>query len=213
MTQFESTMNVILDTLYELLSNITVGTGCICVSWNIPPSVDHTKLLPKLSLEFLQIIGVISLHIGENVIYHVGEEGCQTLEASMLQAIELKNTRAIELLLAVGCRPEVATYNGGHAVTNVVNIRERSVYDGCSGGVVDHVCVLGHNEHIETIVDTGRKPECATCGIKEKLIMQLRQQADTFQLKNKKLFSGSQKGRVYFYVWVKKCHFGRNPRR
>ena len=181
MEQFETVVNAILGTLYELVTHITVGTGCICVSWIIPPSVDYTKLLPKLSLEFLQIIGVISLHIGDDVIYNVGEEGCQTLEAAMLQATELKNTGAIELLLAVGCSPEVVTYNGDHAVTNVVNIRERSVDDGSRGGV-DHVCVLGHNEHIEAIIDTSRdRPECATCRMKEKQIKQLYAQTDTLQ--------------------------------
>ena len=187
MEQFGTMVNAILDTLYEQLSHITVGTGCICVSWIIPPSVDYTKLLPKLSLEFLQIIGVISLHIGDDVIYNVGEEGCQTLEAAMLQATELKNTGAIELLLAVGCSPEVATYNGDHAVTNVVNIRERSFDDG-SGGGVDHVCVLGHNEHIEAIIDTSReRPECATCRMKETQNKQLYAQNDTLQQKNKEL--------------------------
>ena len=187
MKQFEDIMKEILGELYELLSDITVGTGCICVSWIIPPSIGYSKLLPsKLSLELLQIIGVISLHIGDDVIYNVGEEGCQTLKAAMLQAIELKNTRAIELLLAVGCSPEVATYNGHHAVTNVVNIRDRSVDDG-SGGGVDHVCVLGHNKHIEAIIDPSREPECATCGIKEKQIKQLYVQVDTLQLKNKDL--------------------------
>ena len=186
--QFETVIKEILGTkLYTKLSHITVGTGCICVSWIIPPSVDYTKLLPKLSLEFLQIIGVISLHIGEDVIYNVGEEGCQTLEAAMLQATELKNTGAIELLLAVGCSPEVATYNGDHAVTNVVNIRERSVDDG-SGGGVDHMCVLGHNEHIEAIIDTSReRPECATCRMKETQNKQLYAQNDTLQQKNKDL--------------------------
>ena len=180
MKQFEVMMNSILGTLYDQLSHITVGTGCIChVGWIIPPSVDYTTLLPKLSLEFLQIIGVKSLHIGDDVIYNVGEEGCQILEAAMLQAIELKNVPAIELLLAVGCCPEVASYNGNHAVTNVVNIRERSVDDG-SGG---HVCVLGHNEHIEAIIDTSKKPECATCRMKEKQIKQLYIQTDTLKLK------------------------------
>ena len=132
MNEFEIMITKILGTrLYTKLYHITVDTGCICVSWIIPPSVNYTKLLiPKLSLEFLQIIGVIYLHIGDDVIYNVGEEGCQTLEAAMLRAIELKNTRAIELLLAVGCSPEVASYNGDHAITNVVNIKERSVDDG-----------------------------------------------------------------------------------
>ena len=181
MKKFEFSMGTILGKLYDLLSHITVNNGCICVSWIIPPSVDYTNLLPKLSLEFLQIIGVIYLHVGDDVIYNFGEEGCQTFEAAMLQAIELKNTQAIELLLAVGCSPEVATYNGDHAVTNVVNIRDRSVDDG-SGGGVDHVCVLGHNEHIEAIIDPSREPECTGCIMKEKHIKQLQSKLDTLQL-------------------------------
>ena len=178
MKQFETTMETVLGKTYELLSHITVNDGCICVSWNIPSSVNYTKLLPKQSskfLQLLQIIGVISLRIGDDVIYNFGEEGCQTLKAAMLQAIELKNTQAIELLLAVGCSPEVATSNGDHVVTNVVNIRERSV-DDSSGGGVDHVCVLGHNEHIDAIIDSSREPECAACIIKEKQIKQLHMQ-------------------------------------
>ena len=189
MEQFEIMINEILGTLYDVLSHITVGTGCICVSWNIPPSVDYTKLLPKLSIELLEIIGVISLHIGGDVIYNVGEEGCQTLEAAMLQAIELKNTLAIELLLAVGCSAEVAVYYGDCAVTNVVNIRETSVDDG-SGGGVNHVCVLGQNEHIDAIVDTSREPKCAGCKAKETQIAKLNQQvSDKIQQKKKNSFS------------------------
>ncbi len=195
MKQFEIMMNAILDELYDELTHVRVVKGSICVIWIIPPSVDYTKLLPKLSpkfLQLLQIIGVISLRIGDDVICNVGEEGCQTLEAAMLQAIELKNTQAIELLLAVGCSPEVATYNGDHAVTNVVNIRERSVYDD-SGGGVDHVCVLGHNEHIEAIIDPSREPKCATCRTKEKQNKQLHMQVNTLQLENKKLRDPQQK--------------------
>ena len=186
MKQFEAIMKEILGKLHELLSHITVGTGCICVSWIIPSSVDYSNLLPKLSpkfLQLLQIIGVISLHIGDDVIYNVREEGCQTLKAAMLQAIELRNARAIELLLAMGCSPEVPT---DHVVTNVVNIRKRSVDDG-SGGGVDHVCVLGHNEHIEAIVDPSRERKCATCGIKENQIKQLDVEVDTLKPKNKDL--------------------------
>ena len=196
MKQFEAIMGKILGKLYELLSHITVDDGCICVSWIIPQSVNYTKLLPKLSptiFEMLQIIGVISLRIGDDVIYNVGEEGCQTLKAAMLQSIELNNTQAIELLLSVGCSLEVATYNGDHCVTNVVNIRERSVVDGIIEGGVDHVCVLGHNEHIEAIIDTSRKPECSACRMKEKQIKRLYMQVDKLQLENKKLRDPQQK--------------------
>ena len=191
MKLFEDIMKKILGKLYKVLFLISVDVGCICVSWIIPTSVDYTKLLPNPSLEFLQIIGVISLHIGDDAIYNVGEEGCQTLEAAMLQAIELKNTQAIELLLALGCSPEVAiTYNGDHAVINVANIREISLDDGSEIGV-DHICVLGHNEqHIEAIIDTSGEPECATCRVKEKQIKYLcaqLEQTNTLQQKNKEL--------------------------
>ena len=50
MEQFEIMMNTILDTLYDQLSHITVGTGCICVSWNISPGVKYTKLLPMQAI-------------------------------------------------------------------------------------------------------------------------------------------------------------------
>ena len=52
------------------------------------------------------------------------------------------------------------------------------------------MCVLGHNEHIEAILDSSREPECATCRVKEKQIKQVYarlKQTDTLQQKNKEL--------------------------
>ena len=183
-THFEKSMRKLLGSLYGRLSCMLVTDGCLLISWIIAADVPASQLLPKHSKELIKIIGVIYLQIGEEMVYDsIEEEGCQTFKAAMLQAIELKNTRAIELLLAVGCSPEVATYNGNHAVTNVVNIRKRSVDDG-SGGGVDHVCVLGHNEHIEAIIDPSRKPECSTCRLKEKQIKQLQMKIDALQSEN-----------------------------
>ena len=157
MTQFEILANDILHTLYDIMSQIRVAKGCICISWVIP-DINTTKLVPYHSLELFRIIGVISLHIGDDVIYNNQGEGCETIEAAMLQAIELKKTQAIELLLAMGCNPEVATYNGDNAVTTIVNIRESKKSS------VDHVCIIGHNEHVEAIVDPSSKPaECSSC--------------------------------------------------
>ena len=156
---FETTMKMLLGSLYRHLSFLSINKGCYCISWIIAADIPNaSELLPKHSKELFKIIGVILLQIGEEMVYDSTGEvpGCEVLEAAMLQAIELKNTQAIELLLAVGCSPEVATYNGDHAVTNVVNIREKSVDDGSGGGGVDHVCVLGHNEHIEAIMNTLR---------------------------------------------------------
>ena len=179
LNHFESAMKMLLGSLYRHLSNLSVDKGCCCISWIIGAGVPGSQLLPEHSKELLKIIGVISLQIGEEMVYDSTGEvpGCEVLEAAMLQAIELKNTQAVKLLLAVGCSPEVATCNGDHVVTNVVNIREKSV-DDSSGGGMDHVCVLGHDEHIEAIIDPSREPVCAACIIKEKQIKQLHMQLE-----------------------------------
>ena len=196
---FETAMKILLESLYDHLSSLSVDTGCYCISWITSVDFPASKLLPKNSedlFKVFKIIGIISLQIGKEMVYDSTEEvpGCEVLEAAMLQAIELNNTWAIEILLAMGCSPEVATYNGDHVVTNVVNIREKSVDDG-SGGGVDHVCVLGHNEHIEAIIDPSmrREPVCATCGIKENQIKQLYVEVDTLQFENKRLKHPQQK--------------------
>ena len=198
MSQFEIIMNEILDTLYPKLSHITVGKGCICVSWAIPDDhINATKLVPELPLEFVQIIGVISLHIGDTAIYNIGGEGCETIEAAMLQSIELKNTRAIELLLAVGCSPEVAAYHEDNAVTNIVNIYEK-LCDGSGSGGVDHVCILGHNEHVEAIFDPSMEPQCSSCRSKEKIMRNLQQEIDGLRQQNDALVQQMKKDILEF---------------
>ena len=108
MDQFEKVMNEILETLYKLASHISVGKGCICVSWIIP-NIHTTKLIPLHPMEFLNTIGVVSLHVGDVLVYDVPGESPDTLEAAMLQAVHLKNRRAIELLLSVGADPQLLT--------------------------------------------------------------------------------------------------------
>ena len=143
--KFENMVNKVLQTLYAYTSKIRVATGCISLSWVIP-NIDTTNLIAPLSLEFVKIIGVVSLHVGENVIYDIpGEAGCEVLEAAMLQAVELKNTEAVELLLSVGCDPEAITFNGENSVTNIVNIRES--YE--TAGKVEQVCIFGHHRGID----------------------------------------------------------------
>ena len=149
--KFEDVLTEALLVEYRYTSHMTVSKGCICVCWLVP-DIHTDKLITLQPLEFIRIIGVISLHIGSDVIYNNEGEGCETIEAAMLQAIELKNTRAMELLLVMGCNPEVATYNGDNAVTTIVNIKESKN--------------SSHNEHVEAIVDPSSKPaECSSCNM------------------------------------------------
>ena len=149
MKKFEEVMNEILETLHEGVSHVSVDKGCLCVSWIVPDT--HTNKMFTPSLKLLRVIGVISLHIGDEEIFRAQEEGCEVMEAAMLQAIELKNTRAIELLLTLGCDPEVATHNGELAVTTIVNIKESDEAHE-RGSTMKQVCVLGHDKNVEAII-------------------------------------------------------------
>ena len=112
--KFEEVMEETLKTVYEVASQISVEKGCICVSWVIP-DIDTAQLfsLEPLNAELLRIIGVLSLQIGDEAVCILPEYGCDTLEAAMIQAVDLKNIRAISLLQAMGCDPElIAKYQG-----------------------------------------------------------------------------------------------------
>ena len=172
---FETVIKKIMSNVYRIGAHIEIDKGSLAVSWIVPDTLVNKSDIIIQDVVF-QIIGILSLHIDDVLVYDFSREGCETIEAAMLQAIELKNTRAIELLLAMGCNPEVATYNGDNAVTTIVNIRESKKSS------VDHVCIIGHNEHVEAIVDPSSKPaECSSCSINKKMFRRLHQQMDASQ--------------------------------
>ena len=146
--KFEKFASDILETLYKCVSQIRVEKGCICISWVIPKGKAFKPIMPQ-SLEFIRVIGVVSLHIGENVIYNMPSEGCEVMEAAMLQAVELKNTRAVELLLAIGCNPEVITYkkNISVKITAELHIEEEPIDDHTA----QYVCVFEDNSEEATV--------------------------------------------------------------
>ena len=106
--RFEKVLQALLKTKYSYSSQMSVKEGCICIRWVIP-DIDTSKLISPRPLDFLKIIGVVYLHIGDEVVYSLPEDGCDTLEAAMLQAVELKNTQGIELLQAVGSDNNIIT--------------------------------------------------------------------------------------------------------
>ena len=139
--KFEVLVKEILQTLHYCISQIRVEKGCVCVSW-VVPNFDTSKLITPQPLEFIKIIGVISLHIGDRVIYDIPGEGCEVMEAAMLQAIELKNTRATQLLLAAGCELEASTKGRKNALTLTANIYASSE----TQFAVEYVCTFDYDQ-------------------------------------------------------------------
>ena len=157
--KFENVLRAILKTKYSYTSQLTVEEGCICIRWVIP-DIDTSKLIQPQPLEFLKIIGVVYLHIGDEVVYSLPEDGCDTLEAAILQAAELKNTQAIQLLQAVGSdNNDIITKSVDNVVTVVSSVTDNSdtaaVTSSSSSTEREHVPVVStHSQSIQEPLST-----------------------------------------------------------
>ena len=112
LNKFEKLAMLVFQNIYDCAAQIRIEDGCICVSWVIP-DID-TSVLDTVSPDLLKVVGVISLKIDDKVLYEGANEGCHIMESAFLQAVELGNVIAVELLLAVStCEvANLALYNG-----------------------------------------------------------------------------------------------------
>ena len=154
MKKFEKVINEILETLYELASQISVGKGCICVSW-VVPDLDIADLITPQPMEFLKIIGVISLHVGDVLVYDVPGEGPDTLEAAMLQAVHLKNKRAIELLLSVGADPQLLATSKDDKIKNISFTSDSDESPYAEEQICEEVDFIEKEEEMVRVSDSG----------------------------------------------------------
>ena len=81
--RFERLAKVVFEETYQHLVQIRVTKGCVCASWIIPKSI-HVK--PK-SHNLMRTLGIISLKIGDSIIYECLDEGCSTLELAFFKPL------------------------------------------------------------------------------------------------------------------------------
>ena len=152
--QFENIMNKILKTLYKLGSQISVKEGCICVSW-VVPELDMADLITPQPMEFLKMIGVISLHVGDVLVYDLPGEGPNTLEAAMLQAVHLKNRRAMKLLLSVGADPQLSATSEDDEINNISSSSDSDETPYAEEHVCEEVDFIEKEEEMMRVSDSG----------------------------------------------------------
>lgn len=174
LNQFETIMQQIFDTLYDVMTPVCVTQGCICIEWNIPSyKVSSSFNSLPTSEEFFYLIGVIHLLIGDEQKYKYDGRmpPCKTIEAVVHQAIERKNTKVIELFLSMNCMPDAAAFHEKYSIAtiNVVNFEK---IDHRSASLTtksrmntpcQYVCVLGHNHKVQEIATDHHS--CHSCHI------------------------------------------------
>ena len=141
--KFDRLANLIFENQYDCAAQIRIKDGCICVSWVIP-DID-TSVLVTVSPDLLKVVGVMSLKIDDKLLYEGPNEGCHILESAFLQAVELGNVRAVELLLAVSTHPsEVANMVNSNGLTPLMIGSEN-----------------GHNEIVEILLKAKVDPNAS----------------------------------------------------
>ena len=164
LNKFERLAKLIFQNIYDCAAQIRIEDGCICVSWVIP-DID-TSVLVTVSPDLLKVVGVISLKIDDKVLYEGPNEGCHILESAFLQAVELGNVRAVELLLAVGCDTNILTHTGELAITSAMKLRDRKGF-----GAFHLACFNGHTDVVSILLAAGSSPEVTTNSLMTPLMM------------------------------------------
>ena len=145
--RFERFARVIFLESYKLHVQIRVVDGCMCVSWIVPDVYKCTDVLLN-DKNLMRTLGIILLKIGDSIIYECLDEGCSILESAFLQAFELEDIRAMELLLAVGCDTNTQTYTGEVAITSAMKMKDKN---GLT--LLHYASMNGHDDTVRTLLE------------------------------------------------------------
>ena len=147
--RFERIAKVVFLESYKLHVQIRVVDGCMCVSW-IPPDVYKCTGALLNDKNWMRTLGIISLKIGDSIIYECLDEGCNVLESAFLKAFELEDIRAMKLLLAVGCDTNTQTYTGEMAITASMKMKDKNGFT-----LLHYASMYGHDDTLQILLEGG----------------------------------------------------------
>ena len=91
----------------------------------------------------MRTLGIISLKIGDSIIYECLDEGCSILESGFLQVFELEDIKVMELLLAIGCDTNTQTYTGEMAITSAIKMKNKNGFT-----LLHYASMYGHDDTV-----------------------------------------------------------------
>ena len=140
--------------LFEATSNIRVKEGCISVFWFIPQSLNYkASRLMLLDPFFFKVLGVLHLKVDDEILYEGSKYGCETFGGSLLQAIELQNTKGIEILLATDCNKSC---RDSLPIAQIIGIADAQGFN-----CLYYACLFGHADVVKLLLEAGASPDFA----------------------------------------------------
>ena len=140
----------------DYLKKMKVKKGCLCVILTVPDNVDVTTELSR-SPKFMEIMGVRSLSVGDDVIFENPEPDDEfiTLEDSLREALKLGHVDAVEVLVKVTQPKDDTTI-----ITDTAKERDDSgktlLYKACQKNQKDMVAYLLYDMRVDPDIADNR---------------------------------------------------------
>ena len=113
--RFQELVNHIFGAKSGALSNIRVKGGCICITWTTRESaIPSLVALAQEKVEFMRLVGVLRLTVGETIILEQTreEEREEENDLALMRAVTAGCTAAVEFLLSAGANPNCRGEDG-----------------------------------------------------------------------------------------------------
>ena len=140
---FEFLVKVLFEEYADSLCVTSIKEGCMCVMWSVPEVIAFfmlTERLSKLDNEMLKAIGVISLTVGNIVVFNNEDsQDDMTFDSALLRAVQSDGPlSAISLLLEVGGNPNLLTQSGEIVISTLSKMKSNNgttaLYIACKNG-------------------------------------------------------------------------------
>ena len=156
---FEYQVQLLFQDNDKSLRDITVSLSSMHITWNVSKEIALLITRSKFNSKMLKAIGVISLKVGNIIIFNNEDlQGNMTFDSALLAAVQFGNPlSAISLLLEVGGNPNLLTQSGETVISKLTQIKDKNDVT-----VLFVASLYGHSSVISTLFNNGTDPKITT---------------------------------------------------
>ena len=156
---FEYLVKLLFPEYNEFLKVIAVNGGSLYVTWSVSEEIAILIKRSKIDSKLLKAIGVISLTVGNIVVFNNEDsQDDMTFDSALLKAVQSDGPLSgISLLLEVGGNPNLLTQSDETVISTVSQIKSEN-----NTTVLYVASLYGHSSVVPTLLNNGVYPNIAT---------------------------------------------------
>ncbi len=151
--KFERLAKSVFEELHNRAVLIRVEQGCICVTWMISEkcSPEMVKKLP-MTIGFLRELGIMSISFNYT-LYQLSHFGCSNLISAIVQAIQEKKIKILEIYLAVSDLISMSTQLSSTEKKSICHSKDSDDFYCLS-----YASYCGHTDVVQFLLENGSQP-------------------------------------------------------